>query len=1094
MLVSIQYYNWWFRIHILTELERRFLADLKSDWLDDVWIENHSEGTCEWILDSQEFHNWLRMSGSEPIIWIRGAPGVGKTVLSKFVYRQLSEVLSDDASPPLAKNIQWASALRKSQPASSQVLAYFLDSGNSVRNSGLSVVQSLLYQVLSADQKFFRYIHGKQLFRRPQRADFGQYVELLSAMLQDKSLSQTVIVLDALDECEESSRSLLIKSLKAIASQPKIKVLVTSRSILAVDIEPSIKINMDYPNEHVDRDINRYVTTAVKDLARERKLSVQLEIEITSKLLKFSSKSFLWVQLALQSIAKPLTLRILRNKLDRLTPSLSDLYSETLDRSYGLTAVNLRRALYFVMISEEPLRVQELAALLAISQTWDSRDRSSQGSDLITIRMEIAKNSRVEDILENKPMNFEQDFIPYFRPLVNMNEGSISLVHFTLQEFLQQHSPIADFLATFDLLWPDHSGPSGTMPEVHSITAILCLQYMFAAFRDGSDPLEFAPYAAIHWTEHARKAGECQNEVLTALITTFFGTPDFVSEWLYILRSSGYAYSLVVPSTSDTSLILAAFDLCSFYGDLLGISRESLTTKDSNQRTPLHFAAANDAISSIYWINEICTREGVSFDNLSSKTDTNSQIPIHLAAINGHKRIVETLLDRMNFEVPFDEKVFEIMASNGHKELFKILYSKTKVQGQYQPMHLLKQAAKLDSVDLVMEISGHLRSLVDKGLISSADLSDNRISVLHAALRMQSTTVIDFLLENEDFRYAVDRKRWTALHVAADEGNEQVASRLIERGVWINALNSQGDAALHIATRKGFTGVVRLLCDKGSRVDLQNSSGQLPAHLAAETGDEETLQTLCKYSTNFLPMDDEGRTVLHAASKAGPEATVHILVAAGANVNAEDFHGRTPAHYAVESRDLKILYSLLIAGADPRAPDLDQVSPIHLAAEQGSELLTRELLRVGVNPNCRDSRGRTPLHHSCGSKGSTLTTANVLLDSGAEVCAPDLKGVHPLHLAAEQGSESLLRLLISHGADVNCSDAEGRTPMHYGCISERSTTAVVNLLIHTEGAKINEPDSGTHTPLYYARQNNKKSVTQLLSDAVLATDSLPDAI
>ena len=1062
-------------------MERRFLADLKSDWLDDVWIEDHSEGTCEWILDSQEFDSWLRQSGSEPIIWIRGDPGRGKTVLAKFVYRQLNEIVLRDASPPLAKIIQSASTIRKSKPASFQVLAYFLDSGNSMRNSGLSVVQSLLYQVLSAHQKFFRYVHGKQLFRRPQRGNLGQYMELLSAMLQDKALSETVIVLDALDECEESSRSLLIKTLKTIASQPKVKVLITSRSVPTMEVEPSIKINLDYPNEHVDRDINRYVATAVRDLVRERRLPVQLEIEIASKLLNVPSKSFLWVQLALQSIAKSLTLRILREKLDRLTPSLSDLYSETLDRSYGLTAVNLRRALYFVMTAEEPLRVQELSALLAISQTWDSGYRSSQGSGLITLSMEIAKNSRVEDILENKPVNFEEDFMPFFRPLVNMNERSISLVHFTLQDFLQQHSAIADFHATFDLLWSNHSGRSATMPEVHSITAILCLQYMLATFRDRSDPLAFALYAAIHWTEHARKAGDCQNEILTALITTFVGTADFVLEWLHILGSSGYAPDLVLPSTPDTFLILAAFDLCRLYGNLLGISKESLATKDSNQRTPLHLAAANDALSSIYWIEEFCTKEGVSFDYLNSETDTNFQIPVHLAAGNGHRRVVEMLLDRMESRVPFDENVFDTMASKGHKDTFRVLYNKTKIHDPNQLIHLLKQAAKLDRVDLMTEIFGNLRSHVDKGLISSADVSDNRISVLQAALRMQSTAVINFLLENEDFRDAVDRKGWTALHVAADEGNEPVASRLIERGIRINALNLQGDAALHIATRKGFAGVVRLLCDRGSRVDLQNSSGRLPAHLAAETGDEETLRTLCKYNTNFLPMDDEGRTVLHAASKAGPEATVHILMAAGADVNAADSHCRTPVHYAVESGDLKILYSLLIAGADPRVPDRNQISPIHIAAEQGSELLTRELVKVGVKPNCRDSQGRTPLHHSCASEKSTIPAANTLLDLGADVRASDIKGVHPLHLAVEHDSESLVRLLISHGADVNCTDARGKTPMHYACSSKWSTTAVVKLLIRS-GSKIDGPDTTVYTPLYHAKVNNKSSVVKLLLD------------
>ena len=616
------------------------------------------------------------------------------------------------------------------------------------------MVQSLLYQVLSADHKFFRYVRGKQLFRRQLRGDFGQYMELLSVVLQDTSLSETVIVLDALNQCEESSRSLLIESMKAIASQSKVKVLFTSRSIPAVKIEPSIGIDMDYTNEHVECDINRYVMTAVKDLARERKLPVQLEIDITLKLLKLTSKSFLWVQFALRSIADSLTLRILRNKLDRLTPSLTDLYSEALNRSYGLAAVNLRRTLYFVMIAEEPLQVQELSALLAISQTWDSRVCSSQGSDLNTIRMEI----------------------------------------------------------------------------------------------------------------------------------------------------------------------------------------------------------------------------------------------------------------------------------------------------------------------------------------SSADLSDNKISVLQAALRMHSNTVIDFLFEDEDFRDAVDRKRWTALHVAADEGNELVAPWLIETGIWINAGNSQGDAALHLVTRKGFTGLVRLLCKLGSVVDLQNSSGQLPAHLAAETGDEDTLQTLCKYSTYFLHRDAEGRTALHVASMAGSEATVHILVAAGANVDTQDNYGRIPVHYAVESRDLKILDFLLITGADPWTPDNYQICPIHLAAERGSDLLIRELLKDGVSPDCRDLQGRTPLHHCCSSKVATSIAAGILLESGVKIQASDSKGAHPIHLAAEKGSESLVKLLISYGADLNCPDTEGRSPLHYSCSSKRPTTAVVRLLIHNR-TNVNHRDHDMNTPLYYAEQNSKKSVIELLKDA-----------
>ena len=166
-----------------------------------------------------------------------------------------------------------------------------------------------------------------------------------------------------------------------IAPLSRVKMLVTSRSQSAVEIEPSIRMTLGYLNEDIDRDINRYLTTSVKEMVDKRRLSAQLEQEIISRLMKTPSKSNLWIQFVLQGIERALTLRGLRRKLDQLAPCLLKLYSEVLSHSHGLIAITLRRALYFVMVAEEALQIQELSALLAISQTWDMQALSSQGSD-----------------------------------------------------------------------------------------------------------------------------------------------------------------------------------------------------------------------------------------------------------------------------------------------------------------------------------------------------------------------------------------------------------------------------------------------------------------------------------------------------------------------------------------------------------------------------------------------------------------------------------------------------------------------------------------------------------------------------------------
>ena len=77
-----------FTEHLLTdfaERERQFMSSLRSDWLDDVMIEENSPGTCGWVLFSQVFRTWLL--GTEKILWIQGNAGAGKSVLAKFLYR-----------------------------------------------------------------------------------------------------------------------------------------------------------------------------------------------------------------------------------------------------------------------------------------------------------------------------------------------------------------------------------------------------------------------------------------------------------------------------------------------------------------------------------------------------------------------------------------------------------------------------------------------------------------------------------------------------------------------------------------------------------------------------------------------------------------------------------------------------------------------------------------------------------------------------------------------------------------------------------------------------------------------------------------------
>ena len=95
----------------------------------------------------------------------------------------------------------------------------------------------------------------------------------------------------------------------------------------------------------------------------------------------------------------------------------------------------------------------------------------------------------------------------------------------------------------------------------------------------------------------------------------------------------------------------------------------------------------------------------------------------------------------------------------------------------------------------------------------------------------------------------------------------------------------------------------------------------------------------------------------------------------------------------------------------------------------------------------------------------------------------------PLHVACMSGNESMMKLLISKGADLNLGNQYGNTPLHSACL-QGGISAVKFLLEH--GANINEPNHLKSTPLHFACYNDKENVelaTFLMSTgASLATE------
>lgn len=124
--------------------------------------------------------------------------------------------------------------------------------------------------------------------------------------------------------------------------------------------------------------------------------------------------------------------------------------------------------------------------------------------------------------------------------------------------------------------------------------------------------------------------------------------------------------------------------------------------------------------------------------------------------------------------------------------------------------------------------------------------------------------------------------------------------------------------------------------------------------------------------------------------------------------------------------------------------------------------------------------GTTPLHRAVGSN-APLSTVEALIKSGADVNAANRYGVTPLSLAAGNGNDRVLRLLIEAGANARAADAalrEGRTTL---MLAARTGNVTALKLLIEKGADVNAVESRTGTTaLMWAALDNRADAVRAL--------------
>jgi ankyrin repeat protein len=237
---------------------------------------------------------------------------------------------------------------------------------------------------------------------------------------------------------------------------------------------------------------------------------------------------------------------------------------------------------------------------------------------------------------------------------------------------------------------------------------------------------------------------------------------------------------------------------------------------------------------------------------------------------------------------------------------------------------------------------------------------------------------------------------------------------LLKRGADPNAKAEGGMTALMFAAESGDTMLVKLLVLNGADLELTYVEGTTPLLIAVLNGNFDVAHYLLKKGADPDHKDSyQGSPLIYAAATNNYEIA-DLLLFYGASDTIRDRDGNTALMTAAYFRNLATADVLLQDGLDPDGTDNQYNTPLMIAAQQGDTRMTRLLLKYKASLEKVNKQNYTPLAQAV--RFNQDSTAQILIDSGANVNHLIKPGVNLYDLARQLGNRKVLSLLKKEGA------------------------------------------------------------------------------
>ncbi len=296
---------------------------------------------------------------------------------------------------------------------------------------------------------------------------------------------------------------------------------------------------------------------------------------------------------------------------------------------------------------------------------------------------------------------------------------------------------------------------------------------------------------------------------------------------------------------------------------------------------------------------------------------------------------------------------------------------------------------------------------------------------------------------------------------------------IIKSGADVNEVGAGEQTPLHLASELDAADCVSALLSAGADVKVEDGQLRSPLLLACESNSMNAAKNLLFAGASLSTRDKGDFTPLHWLAQHGSKEMLQLALDKGAEVDAVNDASQTPLGVAISRGHVACALALLDGGASARTVDEERRTPLHLATQYGAG--TGGAVAV-------TGAGDTNAHPD-----ETLALLRKLLDAKADVNATDRDSRTPLHWSAGKNNAACVGVLLAAGASAEALDWAGHSPMHWSCTFDAVECARA---LHAAGGRADGVDRDKRTPLHWAAdKSSERCLAFLLSEGKVAVDA-----